>query len=81
MHSELILSFAKKVLNAILDNLALWRATNRQIAINWRYWGPIFAKSPYWCFLEIFGPKIAKKKYVSKCLKLPNSSRNAIKFF
>ena len=37
MHSELILSSAKKVLNTNSDNLALWGATNLQIAINWQY--------------------------------------------
>ena len=36
------------------------------------------ARSPNWRFLAQKSPK---KKYVSKCLKLPNSSRNAIKFF
>ena len=92
MHSEEIQSFAKKLVNAILDNLAIWRGTNRHIAINWQYWRPIFdfrlpnrhiggfwlKKSPKWRFL---GQKSPKKKYASKCLKLPNSSRNAIKIF
>ena len=45
---------------------------NRQI-------GDFQAKSgAFWGFLAQKSPK---KKYVSKCLKLPNSSRNAIKNF
>ena len=42
MHSELILSSAKKVVNANSDNLALWATTNLQIAINWQYYKPTF---------------------------------------
>ena len=81
MHSEEIQSFAKKLVNAILDNLAIWRGTNRQIAINWQYWRPIFdfrlpnrhiggfwlKKSPNWLFSA---QKIAKKKVCLKMLKI-----------
>ena len=45
MHSELILSSAKKVVNTNSDNLALWGATNLQIAINWQYYKHTFDSS------------------------------------
>ena len=81
MHSELILSFAKKVVNTNLDILALWAAANLQIAINWQYCKPIFdfwlqnrhfgvfwpQKAPNWGFL---GQKSPKKKVCLKMLKI-----------
>ena len=88
MHSELILSFAKKVVNTNLDILTLWGATNLQIAINWQYYKPIFDFRLQNCHFGVFWPQKAlnwrflgqkspKKKYGSKCLELSNSARNA----